>query len=71
MKELEPCPMCFIDEAGFERQIWYTNDWGGCFHKLIIKCPNCGFEMRRNGKKHRQEIINKWNNLFKENFDKA
>ena len=72
MKELEPCPMCFIDEAKIEKEICYKNMWGSdCVHKYIITCPNCGFEMRRNGKKHRQEIIDKWNNLFKKNFDKA
>ena len=72
MKELEGCPNCFIEEAQIEREIWYKNNYdNSCYHKFIIKCPYCGFEMRRNGKKHRQELIDKWNNLYHKNLSKA
>ena len=72
MKELKPCPKCIIDEAHIEKEIWYVNNWdSSCIHKYIITCPNCGFEMRRNGKKHRQDLISRWNNLFQKNFDIA
>lgn len=72
MKELEGCPNCFLEGAEIERILCYKNAYlDSCYHKFIAKCPYCGFEMRRNGKKHRKDLVENWNRLYSKNLSKA
>lgn len=72
VNELSPCPKCLCKGAQIEKEIWYKGDYDdSCLHKFIAKCPYCGFEMRRNGKKHRKDLVSSWNALYDKNFMKA
>lgn len=57
---MNSCPRCNT-EVTLETIRYYDRcnpGWG--IYKYIIKCPKCGYELRRNGKKHRQELIKAW-----------
>ena len=68
MKELSPCPKCFNENVKVEK---YCCDTGlyltSVMYKYIITCPFCGFEMRRNGRKNRKDLIERWNALYVKN----